>query len=136
MTIKNPANASTITPVSDDTKALVDKKMVGEPDEIKQKMGELVELIKNRAEAELQEAGDMTREAYVKAITQAKDTVKKTENFFKEQEQSLDQSIQGFTAEATEKWDKFVSDLKAVNNRFDRAVEAAWKTLTEEETNA
>jgi uncharacterized protein YpuA (DUF1002 family) len=128
---------SALTPVSEDTKALVEKKMADEPDEIKQKMGELVELIKNRATAELKETEDMTREAYVKAMNQAKETLKKTENFFKEQEQSLDQSIKDFTTEATEKWEKFVSDLKAdfkaMDNRIDRAVEAAWKILTEEE---
>ncbi len=123
---------TTIAPVSEETKALVEQKMVGEPDDIKQKMGELIELIKDRAAAELHDAEGMTREAYVKAMTQAKGTLKKTELFFQEQEQSLDQSIQDFTAEATEKWDKFVGDLKAASNRVDRAVDAAWKTLTEE----
>ncbi len=125
-------STTTIAPVSEETKALVEQKMVGEPDAIKQKMGELIELIKDRAAAELDDAEGMTREAYVKAMTQAKGTLKKTELFFQEQEQSLDQSIQDFTAEATEKWDKFVGDLKAASNRVDRAVDAAWKTLTEE----
>ncbi len=125
-------STTTIAPVSEETKALVEQKMVGEPDAIKQKMGELIELIKDRAAAELHDAEGMTREAYVKAMTQAKGTLKKTELFFQEQEQSLDQSIKDFTTEATEKWDKFVSDLKAASNRVDRAVDAAWKTLTEE----
>ncbi len=126
-------NESAITPVSEDTKALVEKKMVGESDEIKQKMCELVELIKNRAAAELQETEDMTREAYVKAMSQAKETLNKTENFFKEQEQSLDQSIKDFTSETNEKWDKFISDLKTMDNRINRAVDAAWKILTASE---
>ncbi len=125
-------STTTITPVSEETKALVEQKMVGEPDAIKQKMGELIELIKDRAAAELHDAEGMTREAYVKAMTQAKGTLKKTELFFQEQEQSIDQSIKDFTTEATEKWDKFVGDLKAASNRVDRAVDAAWKTLTEE----
>ena len=126
-------NESAITPVSEDTKALVEKKMVGESDEIKQKMCELVELIKNRAAAELQETEDMTREAYVKAMSQAKETLNKTENFFKEQEQSLDQVIKDFTTETNEKWDKFISDLKTMDNRINRAVDAAWKILTASE---
>ncbi|NEQ53058.1 MAG: hypothetical protein F6K11_23450 [Leptolyngbya sp. SIO3F4] len=125
-------STTTIAPVSEETKALVEQKMVGEPDAIKQKMGELIELIKDRAAAELHDAEGMTREAYVKAMTQAKGTLKKTELFFQEQEQSLDQSIKDFTTEATEKWDKFVSDLRVASNRVDRAVDAAWKTLTEE----
>jgi hypothetical protein len=133
----NPVSSeSAITPVSEDTKALVEQKMAGEADEIKQKMGELVELIKNRATTELQETEDMTREAYVKAINEAKATLKKTENFFKEQEQSLDRSVKSFTTEATEAWEKFVGDLKDANNRVDLAVEAAWKVLTEEKPKA
>ena len=134
MTNQTPGdNESAITPVSEDTKALVEKKMVGESDEIKQKMCELVELIKNRAAAELQKNEDMTREAYVKAMSQAKETLNKTENFFKEQEQSLDQSIKDFTSETNEKWDKFISDLKTMDNRINRAVDAAWKILTASE---
>ena len=127
------------TTVSEETTALVERKLGDEPDEIKQKMAELVEVIKKRAEANLQEAEDMTRESYVQAITEAKDTLKKTEKFFKEQEESLDQSIQNFTDKATDKWEKFVSDLKAFNNRveqFEQAVEAAWKNLIQEEPKA
>ena len=39
---------SAIVPVSEETKALEEQKMPNESDEIKQKMGELVELIKKR----------------------------------------------------------------------------------------
>ena len=119
------------TPVSYDTKVLVEQQLAGEPDEIKQKMGELVDLIKNRASAELQEADSMTRETYVQVMARAQETLKKTETFFKDQEQSLEQSIQAFTNEAAEKWNKFVDDVETMNNRIDRAVEAAWKNLTE-----
>ena len=78
-------------------------------------------------------AGEMTRETYVKAINQAKSTLKKTENFFAEQEKSLAQKIQDFNNEANQQWESFVADIKKMNNRVDKAIEAAWKSLTETE---
>ena len=129
--ITNPQTA-----VSETTKALVDQKLAGQPDEIKQKTAELIDLIKQQAEAELQEAGDMTREAYAKAIGNARATLGKTQTFFEEQEQSLAQSIEDMTAKANGKWDSLVADAKHLGDRFDRAVEAAWTTLTEPETKA
>ena len=125
---------ATTTPVSDETKALVEKKMAGEPDAIKQKMGELVELIKQRAEDELQAAGDVTHEAYTRAMTEAKETLKKTEGFFQEQEASLDQSLKTMSSEASQNWQKFVGEMKQASNRFDRAVSAAWKEISEPES--
>ncbi|MDJ0697605.1 hypothetical protein [Mastigocoleus sp. MO_188.B34] len=124
---------SAIVTVSEETKALVEQKMSDESDEIKQKMGELVELIKRRAELELESAGEMTREAYITAINQAKSTLKKTEDFFAEQEKSLAQKIQDFNNEANQHWESFVADIQKMNNRVDKAIEAAWKNLTETE---
>ena len=124
---------SAIVLVSEETKALVEQKMPNESDEIKQKMGELVELIKKQAESELEAAGEMTREAYIKVIDDAKTTLKKTENFFAEQEKSLTQKVQELSNEANQQWESFIADIKKMNNRVDKAIEAAWKTLTEPE---
>lgn len=72
---------STIIPVSEATKALVEQKLPEQSDEIKQKMGELVELIKKQAESELTYAESMTRETYINAISNAKATLKKPKRF-------------------------------------------------------
>ena len=125
---------STIAPVSEATKALVEQKLPEQPDEIKQKMGELVELIKKQAESELEAAESMTREAYVKAIANAKATLKKTETFFAEQEQTLQQKIQELNTQADREWESFVADVKNMGDRVERAVNAAWKALTEEKS--
>ena len=121
------------TPVSEATKALVEQKLPEQPDEIKQKMGELVELIKKQAESELEVAESMTREAYIKAIANAKATLKKTETFFAEQEQTLQQKIQELNSQADREWESFVADVKNMGGRIDRAINAAWKSLTEPE---
>ncbi len=123
---------STIIPVSEATKALVEQKLPEQSDEIKQKMGELVELIKKQAESELTYAESMTRETYINAISNAKATLKKTETFFAEQEQTLQQKIQELNNQADREWESFVADLKNMGNRIDKAINVAWKTLTED----
>ena len=75
----------------------------------------------------------MTREAYIKVIDDAKTTLKKTEDFFAEQEKSLTQKVEEFSNEANQQWESFVTDIKKMNNRVDKAIEAAWKNLTEPE---
>lgn len=124
--------SSPITPVSEETQALVNQKMANESDEIKQKAGELVDLIKKRAESELSAADQITRETYHQAISQAKATLNKTETFFQEQGDALDQSLKDLNDDANRKWDTFVAELKGMSDRFDKAVNSAWDALVKE----
>ncbi len=125
---------SQISSISEATKALVEQKIPEQPDEIKQKMGELVELIKKQAESELEAAEATTREAYINAIANAKTTLKQTETFFAEQEQTLQQKIQELNSQADREWESLVADVKNMGNRIDNAINAAWKALTEEKS--
>lgn len=124
--------SSSITPVSEETQALVNQKMANESDEIKQKAGELVDLIKKRAESELSAADQITRETYHQAISQAKATLNQTETFFQEQGNALDQSLKELNDDASRKWDTFVAELKGMGDRFDKAVNSAWAALIKE----
>lgn len=126
------ATSSSITPVSEETRALVNQKMANESDEIKQKAGELVDLIKKRAESELSAADQITRETYHQAISQAKATLNQTETFFQEQGNALDQSLKELNDDASRKWDTFVAELKEMGDRFDKAVNSAWAALIKE----
>ena len=123
---------SSITPVSEETQALVNQKMANESDEIKQKAGELVDLIKKRAESELSAADQITRETYHQAISQAKATLNQTETFFQEQGNALDQSLKELNDDASRKWDTFVAELKGMGDRLDKAVNSAWAALIKE----
>ena len=133
MTTTTDVQETNIVSVSEDTKALVEQKMTDEPDEIKQKMGELVELIKKRAESEIQSTENLTREKYVQAMNQAKETLKKTENFFEDQQKSVEQYIKEMDDRASQKWENFVGDIKKMGNRVDKAIDAAWQSLTQSE---
>ncbi|NEP15849.1 MAG: hypothetical protein F6J97_02975 [Leptolyngbya sp. SIO4C1] len=130
------AKDTAITPVSHETRAIIEREMADEPDEIKQKLGELIDAIKQRTSAEMQAAGDVTRENYATTMAQLQQRLKKTETFFKEQERSIDRSVQEMTDEATDRWETFVDDLQRVGNRLDNAVNAAWKALTEPDESA
>ena len=136
MTTSTDVQETNIVSVSEDTKALVEQKMTDEPDEIKQKMGELVELIKKRAESEIQSTENLTREKYVQAMNQAKETLKKTENFFEDQQKSVEQYIKEMDDRASQKWENFVGDIKQMGNRVDKAIDAAWQSLTQPEAEA
>lgn len=133
MTTTTDGQESNVVSVSEETKALVEQRMIDEPDEIKQKMGELVELIKKRAELEIQSTENLTREKYIQAMNQAKDTLKKTENFFEDQQKSVEQYIKEMDNRAIQEWENFVGDIKKMGDRVDRAIEAAWQSLTKPE---
>ncbi|PSN17058.1 hypothetical protein C7271_19705 [filamentous cyanobacterium CCP5] len=120
-----------IMAVSDETKALVEKNMPNESDQVKQKFGELVEAIKQQATQEVESAESMSKEAYVEAVEQAQATLKRAQDFFYQQEQTLETNVNQVRDEATQQWEKIVADMQDMGNRVERAVNAAWTILTE-----
>jgi DNA anti-recombination protein RmuC len=125
------ATPAEIVPVSDETRAMVEQSMADEPDEIKQKLGELVDAIKRRTTTEMQSAGEMTRETYIQAMDEARGRLKKTEQFFQQQERSVEETVRSLTDEATDRWETLITEVQRMGNRLDRAVNAAWKELTD-----
>ena len=103
-----------INSVSEETKAFVEESLSDEPDQVKQKIGELIEV-----------------------INQAKATLKKTEDLFKQQHKSQEQSLQELRNETTDKRESFVTDVRKMSDRLDQAVIAAWQTLNQlDDTNS
>jgi len=49
----------------------------GETDEVKQETTALLEAIKNRAQAEAESAGTLTRETYLNAVRQAREAIER-----------------------------------------------------------
>jgi ElaB/YqjD/DUF883 family membrane-anchored ribosome-binding protein len=117
--------------VSPDTKALVEEKMGDESDEIKQHMMALMEAIKKRATSQLESTEEMTREVYVSALQQARETLNKTEDFFHDRKTLLERSIEEVENTANQRWESLVQEMKEMGDRLDRAVSTAWKILTE-----
>jgi hypothetical protein len=119
--------------VSMETKALVETKMSGESDEIKYHTMALIEAIKKQAQSSLESAEEMGRENYVNTMRQTQTTLKNTGLLFDEQWESLEQTIAGIEDTATKNWESLLNDMKKWGDRFDRAVNEAWKILTEPE---
>lgn len=119
--------------VSEETKALVENKMPEESDEIKYHTMALIEAIKKQAQESLESAGEIGRENYVNTMRQAQTTLKNTGLLFDEQWDSLETTIQGLEDTATKNWESLLSDMKKWGDRVDRAVNEAWKILTEPE---
>lgn len=134
MTIGTDSNQeSRILIVSEETKAVVEKNMPDETSEVKQKVAELLEVIKKQAELEVELAGDITRETFLNAIKRSKLTVNRTEDFFAKQDKSLAKKIRELEhEEAHVIWEDFVDEIKHMNNKVERAMQAAWKAFKEE----
>ncbi len=129
-----PPTAEGSETVSPETRSLVEQRLPEESDEIKQHLMALIDAIKQRAETQINSAEDITRDAYVSALRQAQDTLQKTGELFEEQRSTLERSLAGIEDVATQRWETLLSDIQAMGNRLDRAVNAAWQILTEPET--
>jgi uncharacterized phage infection (PIP) family protein YhgE len=125
-----PEKETAIVEVSDNTKALVEKEMSEEPDDVKEKAMELIEAIKKKALAETKEAGDFTVKAYLSAVKNAKEALEKSGEFAKEKKVSLDKSIDVIEKEASENWEKLTEELDELGDRLAGVADAAWKILT------
>lgn len=119
--------------VSEETKAIVEKSLPDESDEVKEKFGELIDAIKRQTTREIESVENLSRETYVRAIENAQQTLNRAQTFLKTQEEALENNLNQVKAEADQKWDGFLADIQAMGNRVDRAVNAAWKILTESE---
>jgi len=122
-----------ITPVTDETRAMVERQMPHESDEVKQKFGELIDAIKKQATTEMESAGELSRETYVEAVERAKMTLQRAQGFFQEQEAALEKTARDMQNEATQTWETFLANLTSMGNRLDRAINNAWSILTEPE---
>ncbi|NJO20341.1 MAG: hypothetical protein HC838_10300 [Spirulinaceae cyanobacterium RM2_2_10] len=125
------SRVETTPSISPETRSLVEQRLPEESDEVKYHMMALIDAIKRRAETEINSAGDITRDGYVTAMRQAQETLQKTGDFFNEQRASLEDSIADVEDLATKRWETLLADAQKVGNRLDRAVNAAWKILTE-----
>ncbi|MEM8640775.1 MAG: hypothetical protein AAGG51_18440 [Cyanobacteria bacterium P01_G01_bin.54] len=118
--------------VSPDTKAIVDEKLPQESDEVKELVTALIEAIKKRTQTQLETAGDVTRDVYVSTLRQAQETLKKTGLVLDDQWNSIESSVSGVEDIASKNWDVMLKDFKKWGDRVDRAFNAAWQILTED----
>lgn len=113
--------------VSSQTDAIVTVEPTEEDDEIKRETQALIAAIRKRAQAEVQSAGDFSRDAYLNAIRQARATVEQSQLMI--DPQRLEQTIQTLQNEADKSWHVIVGEIESVGFQLADAARLAWQNL-------
>ena len=130
MTEENVPKERSIVEVSDSTNKMVESEMANETDAAKQETKELVEAIKKLAQSEVQAAGDLTREAYVKAVREARETIERIKLI---DTNSIERAGTMLEKETEQNWQAMVKEFQDFGDRLVAAAKAAWDVLTAEE---
>ena len=113
--------------VSSQTNDLVEAEMAGESDDLKSETKALIDALKKRAQAEAQNAGTLTREAYLTAVRRARE---KIENEQLIERDRIEHSFELIKNEAEKNWESVIKEVAEVGDRLAEAAKAAWEKLT------
>ncbi|MCE2699322.1 MAG: hypothetical protein LW859_18380 [Anabaena sp. 49633_E8] len=98
----------------------------GEIDEVKQETTALLEAIKNRAQAEAESAGTITRETYLNAVRQVREAIEKDKLIERDR---LEYSWAKIQEELEHNWNLLHKDVTDLGDRFQNAAKAASSSL-------
>ena len=96
-------------------------------DELKQATDALIEAIKNLAKAEMEAAGDFSREAYLKAVGQARKNIEQIKLIDPEE---FEKSFLQVQNEAEKNWKSVLEEIQDFGDRLTKAAQVAWEVLT------
>lgn len=113
-----------IQPVSPQTDAIVESEMADESDELKRETKKLVEAIRKRAQAEIQGAEKVTREAYLNAVQQARETIEQNKVIDPEK---IERSIELTRKDVEKNWQAIADEITQFGDRLREAAETAWE---------
>lgn len=112
---------------SAETNALVEQNMPDESDEMKRETKALIEAIKRRAQSEAKGAGELTRDTYLTAVRQARETIEQNKIFDPEQ---IEYTVKLMQMDAEKNWDSLLKEVSSLGDRLSDAAKAAWDALT------
>ncbi len=126
---------SAIVEVSPETRNLVNENMVGEPEDLKREVMALIDAIKKRAQVEAQSAGNLSQEAYLNALTKAREAVTQARTSIETNQPLLEKdrieySLKLIEMEAKKNWESIVKEISTLGDRLTDAAKAAWEALT------
>lgn len=113
--------------VSSQTNDLVEAEMAGESDELKGETKALIDALKKRAQAEAQNAGTLTREAYLNAVRRAREKIEGEQLIERDR---IEHSFEMIKNEAEKNWESVIKEVSDLGERVAEAARAAWETLT------
>ncbi len=129
-TEENVTESSAIVEVSPTTDSVASKDADG-LDEIKQETKALIDAISRRAQVEAQAAGELTREAYLSAVRQARESLEENLLFDKAQ---IEKSVEQIQKDAEKNWQSIVQEVESLGTRLSEAAKAAWEKLSPDST--
>ena len=86
----------------------------------------VLDAIKTRAQAQVQEAGDVTRENYLKAVREARTAVEQNQLIDRDR---IEQAAEQLQKEAEKNWLVVVSEIESIGVRLTEAAKTAWNAL-------
>lgn len=101
-------------------------------DEVRQKFAELIEAIERRAKAEAGNVSDWR----VQAVEKAKETIEQTEQFARDRQTQLEESVKSLQDEAFDRWTALTREAEDFTNRLQKAANEAWKIVMKQEEEA
>jgi hypothetical protein len=101
-------------------------------DEVRQKFAELIEAIERRAKAEAGNVSDWR----VQAVEKAKETIEQTEQFARERQTQLEESVKSLHDGAFDRWTELTKEAEDFTDRLQKAANEAWKIVMKQEEEA
>ncbi|WP_199249139.1 hypothetical protein [[Phormidium] sp. ETS-05] len=121
----NPTKETEIVPVTQETTEM--KSASTTEDEIKKATEALLEAIKKLATSEMEAAGDFSREAYVKAVSRARETIEQIKLI---QPEEIEKTFNQVQKETEKNWQGVLDDMRQFGDRLHKAAQTAWEILS------
>lgn len=116
-----------VTPYDEKMHALVKKEMPDATEDVQNETIALIEAIKRRAQSEAQGAGDLTRDTYLTAVRQIRETIEQDKLFDKDR---IEYSFKLLQMDAEKNWESIFKEVSSFGDRLADAAKAAWDALT------
>ncbi|MGB3639537.1 MAG: hypothetical protein WBA39_18465 [Rivularia sp. (in: cyanobacteria)] len=123
----NNEEPKVIVKISPQTTEMVESQMAGESQDVKDETAALIEALKRRAQAEAQSAGTLTRETYLSAVRQARETIEQNQLIERARIENAFEMVQN---EATKNFESILAEVQELGDRLQAAAQAAWDVLT------
>ncbi|MEG3975609.1 hypothetical protein QT970_13445 [Microcoleus sp. herbarium8] len=87
----------------------------------------VIDAIKTRAQAQVQDAGEVSREAYLKAVRQAREAVEQNKLV---ERSRIEQAVDDIQKQTEKNWHVVVGEIESLGTRLKETAKSAWNSLT------
>lgn len=87
----------------------------------------VIDAIKTRAQAQVQDAGEVSREAYLKAVRQAREAVEQNKLIERDR---IEQAVDDIQKQTEKNWHVVVGEIESLGIRLKETAKSAWSALT------